>query len=64
VAATSKGDLNFVVTSPQIHIFTKIPLWDAKVQKCHYGMWNYKNVIMGCEITNMPLLVKNAGPII
>jgi len=26
----------YVVTSPQIHIFTKMPLIGAKLQKCHH----------------------------
>jgi len=29
-------DLNFVVTSNQPLIFTKLPLWAAELQKCHY----------------------------
>jgi len=29
-------DLNFVVTSNLPLIFTKLPLWAAELQKCHY----------------------------
>jgi len=30
----------YVVTSPKIHIFTKLPLLGAGLQKCHYWASN------------------------